>query len=136
MAIVIDASIALAWCLPDERSADADRVLDQLVESGQAMLVPRLWVQETANAIVSALRRGRLTEAQAQRCVDLIAGLAVEFDGTPADQAALVAASIGNGLSAYDATYLLLAERSGSPLASLDQRLVDTARAAGVAILP
>lgn len=136
MAIVVDTAVTLAWCLPDERSADADRILEQLVASGEPMLAPRLWVEETANVIVSAQRRGRLSDAQAQQSVKLLASLPVEFDANPPDQGALVAAAARHGLSAYDATYLLLAERTGSSLATLDERLAAAARAAGLVVLP
>ena len=34
MAIVVDASIAAAWCFPDERADAAERVLDDLPRLG------------------------------------------------------------------------------------------------------
>ena len=135
MPVVVDSSVVLAWVLPDETSAAADRMLDQLSGSSDVIVVPRLWVQETANAIVTAVRRGRLTDAQAQRCVELLAGLPVEFEPHPADQRSLVATALRYGLSASHATYLLLAERTGSALASFDDRLTQAALAAGVPLL-
>jgi len=39
--IVVDASIALAWCFPDEDSVYADDVLDAL--EGQTVVVPSVW---------------------------------------------------------------------------------------------
>lgn len=111
-------------------------MLDRLIDEEETILVPQLWVQETANAVVSALRPGRLSDAQAERCVELLAGLPLELDAHVLDQSALVSASVRHGLSAYDATYLLVAQRTGSRLASLDQRLRDAAHAAGVTLLP
>ena len=136
MTVVLDTSVALAWCLPDENSPQADLVLDRLIETGEAILVPGLWVQETANAVVSAVRRRRITEAQAQRCVEALASLPVELDTHPADQGALVGAAMRHRLTAYEATYLLLAERSGAALATFDARLMAAAQAAGVTLLP
>jgi predicted nucleic acid-binding protein len=61
---------------------------------------------------------------------------AVEFEPHPADQPALAAAALRHGLTAYDATCLVLAERTGSALASLDEQLGQAARTAGVPLLP
>ena len=49
--------------------------------------------------------------------------------------AAVLAAGRHHGLTAYDATYLVLAERSGIPLATLDTDLRTAAQAAGVSVL-
>jgi predicted nucleic acid-binding protein len=40
------------------------------------------------------------------------------------------------GLTTYDAAYLELAQRRAIPLATLDARLAEACRAAGVAALP
>ncbi|GAA3921490.1 type II toxin-antitoxin system VapC family toxin [Microbacterium invictum] len=136
MPVVVDTSVTLAWLLPDEQSADADEVLARIISSNDTMIAPQLWVQETANVVVSAHRRGRLSEAQASRCLELQSALPLRIDERPVDQSALVAASLRHGLSVYDAAYLLLAERLGLPLATLDRRLADAAAAAGIEVLP
>ncbi|MEI9478624.1 MAG: type II toxin-antitoxin system VapC family toxin [Deltaproteobacteria bacterium] len=59
---VLDASIALAWALPDEASDQADRFLSR-VTAKDVLWVPSLWWYEVANALVVAERRKRLTEA-------------------------------------------------------------------------
>jgi predicted nucleic acid-binding protein len=48
--VVVDASIALAWCFPDETSDYADAVLVSL--EGKTMLVPAVWSLEIANAVL------------------------------------------------------------------------------------
>jgi predicted nucleic acid-binding protein len=59
MALVVDASIALAWGLPDETSAYADAVLAVVEREG--LRVPGLWPREIANGLSVAYRRGRIT---------------------------------------------------------------------------
>ena len=46
MALVVDASVALAWALPDESSAYADAVLVAVEREG--LRVPDLWAREIA----------------------------------------------------------------------------------------
>jgi hypothetical protein len=42
--VVIDASVALAWCFPDEGSGYADAVLLEL--RGNPILLPSVWALE------------------------------------------------------------------------------------------
>jgi predicted nucleic acid-binding protein len=49
--------------------------------------------------------------------------------------AAVLAAGRHHGLTAYDAAYLVLAEREGIPLATTDGKLRAAAQAAGVPLL-
>jgi predicted nucleic acid-binding protein len=47
--IVIDASVALAWCFPDEASDYADEILVAL--EGHSIVVPTLWPIEITNEV-------------------------------------------------------------------------------------
>ena len=47
--MVVDASVALAWCFPDEASEYADGV----ALKGQAIIVSALWGPEIANAMLA-----------------------------------------------------------------------------------
>lgn len=136
MPIVVDTSISLAWTLPDELSERADAVLDVIMTRGITMVAPRLWIEETSNALVAAHRRGRITEAEVVRAIEVLGNLRVEVSDQGIDRSALVASALRSGLSAYDATYLVLAERTGASLATLDRRLGEAAGAAGVEVLP
>jgi predicted nucleic acid-binding protein len=61
MPLVVDASVALAWALPDESSAYADAVLAAVERDG--LRVPELWTREIANGLAVAYRRKRITSA-------------------------------------------------------------------------
>ena len=76
--IVIDASVALAWCFPDEASEYADRILVAL--EGHAILVPALWSVEITNAVLMAERRKRVKPPEIRRFVELLDGLTVIVD--------------------------------------------------------
>ena len=134
--IVVDASVALAWCFPDEASGYAETVLIAL--EGKRVLVPAVWPLEVTNAVVVAERRKRVSQPEIRRFVELLEGLTIHEDSLP------VAGSVSNilplareyGLSAYDASYLEVAIRHGAPLATLDSGLEKAGRKAGVEILP
>lgn len=132
--LVLDASVALSWAFDEEDGGYSDRVLDALVD-GQAV-VPALWGLEIANGLVAAERRGRLTEAASARFLALLQSLPIEVEelelhGLPQ----VVAVAREHGLTAYDASYLVVAMRRDLPLATLDRRLEQAARASGVALL-
>lgn len=131
-ALVLDASVALAWCFEDETNAAADRVLEQLVET--AGLVPHLWALEVGNALIGAERRGRLTQAESERFLELLRHLSLHIDlaSLPQIFGEVVALAREQNLSTYDAVYLALAMRSGLPLATLDEALQRAALRCGV----
>jgi predicted nucleic acid-binding protein len=132
--IVVDASVALAWCFPDETSVYADGVLVAL--DGQAILVPALWAIEITNAVLVAERRKRIKQPEIRQFAALLNELTVVVDSPS------MADTIGNllplareyGLSAYDACYLDVALRNGAPLATLDSNLQKAGRKAGIEI--
>jgi predicted nucleic acid-binding protein len=133
MPFVLDASVAMAWCFEDETNRDTESALDRLREDHA--VVPSLWAYEVANVVLMAERRGRLTEFQATRFVELLGRLPINVDLAPPEISTVLALGRRHGLSAYDAAYLALAERDGLPLATQDERLRAAAHAAGVPLL-
>lgn len=133
--VVIDASTALAWGFPDESSDYADAVL--VVLEGKTIYVPSVWSLEITTAVLAGERKKRLGQAEILRFTKLLQGLSVLEDVQP------VGDYLGNvlplarqyNLSAYDAAYLELAIRHGAPLATLDDKLENAAKRAGVGIL-
>jgi predicted nucleic acid-binding protein len=133
MPFVLDASVTMAWCFEDETTPETDAVLDRL--AGDPAVVPSLWEYEVANVLLVGARRGRLSEFQTVRFVSLLAKLPINVDLVPPEITTLLAAGRRHQLSAYDAAYLLLAERDGIPLATCDEKLDAAARDAGVPLL-
>src|SRR5207253_1779150 len=113
--IVLDASVALAWCFDDESSPFADRVADHL--RSNIALVPAIWPFEVGNALVAAERRGRLSEADRPRLAELLAALPIEVEGLALAQTLGPVTDLArpHGLSVYDAAYLELAQRLSVP---------------------
>lgn len=132
---VLDTSVVIAWLFDDETDEFADAVM-ALFDSDEA-LVPTIWPLEIANVLAVGERRGRITKADSARFVALLYELPISFDGPVAESALSDTLSLArsSALSAYDASYLELALRSGFPLATLDSRLRSAAVAVGVPLL-
>jgi len=134
--LVLDVSLSRAWCFADEATAESWAILE-LLQTGQAQ-VPALWLWETANVLVQAERRGRISPAAIRTFLGLLEGLPISVDqpGTASAWHDTLALARSHRLTSYDAAYLELALRRGLPLASRDQALQAAARAEGVPLLP
>lgn len=132
MRIVLDASIALAWCFADEGDDYTRQVLDRLGVAVAA--VPSVWPLEVGNALLVAERRGRIDASAADSYLALLTELNIRVDTSTADRAFDKIRSLArqHHLSTYDAAYLELAIRENLKLATLDKALADAAREAGV----
>jgi predicted nucleic acid-binding protein len=61
--IVVDASVTLSWCFPDEQTGVSLKVLDRL-KAGEPALVPAFWSVEVLNSLLVGERRGRISAEQ------------------------------------------------------------------------
>jgi predicted nucleic acid-binding protein len=130
--IIVDASVALAWCLSDEEDAFAERALERAASERAA--APVHWALEVANGLLTAERRGRLREADVERAGRFLADLDVEI--VPVELFTATGSVLDlarkHKLSAYDAAYLGLAWFRGVPLATIDAKLRAACAAEGV----
>lgn len=135
MSLVLDASLTLSWYFEDERTAEADAVLDTVVEEGA--VVPALWRLEIANGLQMAMRRKRIDAAFRDAALTELAAMAISVDGETDIHAwaATLRLSDRFRLTVYDAAYLELARRRKLPLATLDRELRKAARGIGAQTL-
>ena len=131
VALVIDSSLAAAWCFPDERTDYTNAILRAVAAPLEAV-APRLWTYEVRNSVLMGLRRKRITHADAQEFFECIKGLPIRLAG-PVSYDVVFGLADRHGLTVYDAAYLDLALREGLPLASLDKALCKAAGNSGVA---
>jgi predicted nucleic acid-binding protein len=133
--LVLDASVALAWCFDNEATAAADRVLQRVADDAAA--VPTIWHVEVANVLALSERRGRITQARTAEFIALIEGLKIIIDEETPLRAftRILDLAREQRLTAYDAAYLELAMRLGVPLASKDRDLCDAADRVGVSAI-
>ncbi len=133
--LVVDASVALAWCFSDEASPTADLALGRLEH--EEAIAPAIWPLEVANGLRTAERRGRLDPADVPRIRELLLALAGQVEPVALTDALgdVTETARRLDLTAYDAAYLQLAARRGLQLATIDDRLRRAAAIAGVALV-
>jgi len=121
---VIDASVVLAWCFPDENADLAEHVA-RIFQRGGSAVVPSFWPHEVLNALLVGEKRKRISKKLVRSFLVDLATLPIVLEQFPA---AVVFQRIQHlsrehGLTAYDAAYLDLAVDRGLPLATLDEDL-------------
>ena len=125
MTIVVDSSVAVSWCIPDEISPISDMVLGQVERQG--MLVPSLFWYEVRNVFIVNERRGRITENIVHGSLKRLSAFPIIY-ATEHDETMLLQLSRKHRLSVYDAAYLEIAIQNEAPLASLDKALLAAAK--------
>ncbi|WP_245290733.1 type II toxin-antitoxin system VapC family toxin [Rhodopseudomonas sp. AAP120] len=132
MRFVVDASVAVSWCMQDEASAIADRAFD--LSRIATALVPAHWWFETRNALLVAVRRKRLELPRLESFLRQLNLVAIEIAPIPDDRSLIMLAQ-RHRLTFYDAAYLELAQRERIELATLDAALIRAAASEGVALV-
>jgi predicted nucleic acid-binding protein len=135
--LVLDASVTMSWLLGDAKSTDrayAANVLEALKAPETIADVPVTWSLEVANVLARAEAKAIVTEAQSEAFLEMLACIPVRADSATFVHALTDTLHVARRyrLSAYDASYLELSLRTGSPLATLDADLAKAARKAGV----
>jgi len=133
--LIVDASVALSWLYQRESVAEqalAQQVLAQL--PSDPAVVPALWQWEIANGLLVAERRRIMSAAEVADYLNRLLALPIEVDTAGPRGCLQVTLALARqyALTAYDAAYLELAVRRGSPLATFDMRLARAAAALGL----
>jgi predicted nucleic acid-binding protein len=133
---VADASATLPWCFAEEATTATEALLDRL-RTGETAVVPAHWPTEVVNGLIMAVRRSRIDLERITRFARDLAALPIRIEPahSPAIWSALIRVADEHHLTAYDAAYLELAQRTGLPLATLDDDLRKAALAAGVTLV-
>jgi len=120
--LIVDASVAIKWYVPEPDSARAVPILS----SGVRLLAPDLIIAEIGNIVWRKVVRQELTRADAERIVTAFV-LACPVEIVPA--AALIVSAVEiamqHGRSVYDSLYVALATREGCEMVTADERLVN-----------
>jgi predicted nucleic acid-binding protein len=134
--VVLDASTALTWCFVDEASVNDPRIMWRVHNEGA--IVPAVWSIEVANGLLRGLRRQRLSQDELDVFLDLLRDLDIQKDEMPIQYAFTTILTTGRAyqLTAYDSSYLDLAQRMHLPLVTADKGLAVAASQAGVTLYP
>lgn len=124
---VIDASVAIKWHLRDEQFVDeSDALLADMLDGRVVLIAPDHIRYEVANAIHTAVRMDRLSEADGRLALEQF--LEWQLPTATGDGLIIAAYDIARrfGCALYDGLYLALADHIGAPLVHADRRLHNT----------
>jgi predicted nucleic acid-binding protein len=123
--LVIDASVALKWVVPEILSAHADRIL----AGEHDLAAPDLLATEAANALWKKTLRSEISARDAREALDLLLHGGLTWHGTPGLLPRALDLARLSRHPVYDCVYLALAERLGAPLVTADASLLKVAAA-------
>lgn len=131
MTLVVDASVATKWILPEPGSDKAAALRSHDLD----LIAPSLVVAEIGNAIWKSAWRGDFARPESPRMLQVAIthfSRLIPLEGLAANALQL---SIDLKHPIYDCFYLALAERERAPLISADKRLLAASkRAKGIEI--
>ncbi len=132
--VVIDASAAAAWLIPDEKTYAADQLYRLVATQADRFYAPSLWHWETGELLLISVRRGRLEPTLLDEGIGLLDACLIEFDPPPDAhrRRQILRLASAHQLSFYDAAYLELCVRLNSQLASTDRALQRAAQRCGI----
>ena len=134
--IVVDASVALAWVLPDteQNVAYSARVADAGISGSNELVAPRLLTAECSYRLLKYGRQRRWGEAKIAEFAETIDLFNMRYFESSSPMASLVRFAVRYHVQGYDAVYLGLALHLGGKIATFDGGLRTAAKAAGVAL--
>jgi predicted nucleic acid-binding protein len=122
--VVVDASVAVKWFVPEELSADA-RVL---LATAYRLLAPDLLWAELGNVLWKKHRRRELDQRTARRLLRDFSRVPIEFHSSERWADAALGPAIRHSVTVYDGLYLALAVGNGCRLMTADRRLQEACR--------
>ncbi len=133
--VVVDNSVLMPLFAPDEDAKYSERVL-RSAQAGTRLLAPAFCMVEFGNAVLSCMRRKRMTQGEAWAALEELEAMPIEFSPGAVfrELSPTHAVAVNTGLSFYDATYLMLAMTKSARLATLDGALRKAAEKQGVEV--
>ncbi|MGP0018620.1 MAG: type II toxin-antitoxin system VapC family toxin [Candidatus Sulfotelmatobacter sp.] len=126
--VVVDASVAVKWCLPSVREelvGQAEELLTSSRRDEVRFLVPDLFWVELANALWKAVRRGELLADNAGAAMSFMRDLDIETVPSVDLVPEALNLAIMYGRTVHDGLYVALAMQSKTQLITADERLAN-----------
>jgi predicted nucleic acid-binding protein len=125
---VVDACVALSWVMPDEHGGPEADILLAHQERRLGLLAPSVWEYEVANALRSAVMRGRVAQDFGYESLATLLGMGIAFTGFADLARRAWELALSGALTIYDASYVALAETRRCDLYTCDEQLANAAR--------
>ena len=120
--LVVDASVAVKWFLPEIHSQAAERIL----KSGRKLLAPDLIWAEVGNALWKKVRRDEILPEEANGILRDFLRFPVQTYESKILLPTAWDLAIQSDTSVYDALYLSLAIGQNCPLVTADRKFYET----------
>ena len=118
---IVDASYVLSFLLVDEGTKEVDDFFRSYVDGTIRLLSSEILSLEVLNALLAAHARKRISEKQVKELSEKFWALAIPLERS--GDANCLTVAFKYSLTAYDASYLVLAKRSGAILHTHDKAL-------------
>lgn len=125
---VVDACVAAKWVLPaagEELLDQANRLIERHVKRDLQLLAPALIEAEIGNVLWKAVRRKRISSADAETSLRRFSELGIEIVPTSGLIERSLQITISCDRSFYDSLYVALALATRTDLVTADERLVN-----------
>lgn len=118
--VVVDASVAAKWYLPEDHHEDARRLRDHFLEGTVDLTAPNVFPYEVLNALRYS---GQFDESELERAAETLPSYGIDL--VPFHQLAdLVSAAFGIENTIYDASYIALAATYDTVVYTADRKLI------------
>jgi predicted nucleic acid-binding protein len=124
--VVLDASVILKWYLDDEEhSQKALSLLVKYVSNELDILAPSLLEYEVINGLIIAQKRGRIKKEKVLTAIEGFINLEIDLKGLSYFYSKIIHYCNIYNCSAYDASYLSLADEENISMITADKRLYE-----------
>lgn len=116
---VVDASVAIKWYIPENHSADAERLLSAADE----LHCPDLLFAEIGNILWKYVRRGECSQEKASTILNALRDIGFDVCDTPGLALKALDIACETNRTFYDSLYIALAVQLDVPMVTADLRL-------------
>ncbi|MDO8638219.1 MAG: type II toxin-antitoxin system VapC family toxin [Candidatus Daviesbacteria bacterium] len=120
--LVIDASFALAFILPDEYNPEVNNYFNQFKAVTIQFISSPLLMFEVTNGLLLALKRNHVNKKYCEERLEELSNYKIEIEKIDFTETFSLAQK--HNLTCYDASYLYLAQSQNLPLLTLDKHLI------------
>jgi predicted nucleic acid-binding protein len=125
--VVVDASVAVKWILPEDDSEQARAILEASAEGAFDLIAPEHVLAEAANAVwARSYLRKEISVLSAQLGVALLRSANVAYTPTEALIPQAFELALAHGWTVYDCLYVALAMQEDAVLVTADRPVATT----------